>query len=312
MHLVYVFLIAGLAAGGVYYVEDFRGDVSSQLDGVNVRVATEMARMGALQQHELGVLRAEVDSSTERLSGDLDELRLEDARLSTRVRDLDETIDAIPEPVDFATLADETLDSVVKIAASSSKDAWSSQSGSGFFVSRDGYVTTNAHVILVRICDWDGKDDDWSFNCTTEKADKITVTSHSGEKLTARLVDYDQTADIAVLKVDGSHEFLEFGDSSDLRVGDQVVAFGNPLGLDFTTTIGSVSAVRNDLLGMKGVEFIQFDASISFGSSGGPLLNTDGEVVGITTLGTIFFGDFNFAVSSDHAEPIIEKMIRND
>ena len=138
--------------------------------------------------------------------------------------------------------------------------------GSGFILSEDGYVATNAHVV-------DG-------------ASAITVTTHSGEKLEAKLVGSDTTNDVAVLKVDGEDlPYVTLGSSDDLIVGDQVVAIGNPLGdLTSTMTVGYVSAKDRDVTtDGTTINMIQTDAAINSGNSGGPLFNMKGEVVGITT-----------------------------
>jgi serine protease Do len=140
----------------------------------------------------------------------------------------------------------------------------SSALGSGFVISEDGYVVTNNHVI-------DG-------------ADEILVEFFSGEELPATVVGKDPNTDIAVLKVDSETPlpFVSFGDSDTARVGDWVMAVGNPLGQGFSVSAGIVSA-RNRALSGNYDDFIQTDAAINRGNSGGPLFNMDGEVVGVNT-----------------------------
>ena len=138
--------------------------------------------------------------------------------------------------------------------------------GSGFILSKDGYVVTNAHVV--------------------EKASVIKVSTHSGEELEAKVVGTDTTNDVAVLKVEAENlPAVVLGSSDDLIVGDQVVAIGNPLGeLTSTMTVGYVSAKDRDVTtDGKTINMIQTDAAINSGNSGGPLFNMKGEVVGITT-----------------------------
>ena len=138
--------------------------------------------------------------------------------------------------------------------------------GSGFIMTADGYVTTNYHVV-------DG-------------ATKIEVTTHGGETYPAELIGYDNTNDVAVLKMEGdTFPYVTVGVSESLIVGDQVVAIGNPLGeLTNTLTVGYVSAKERDV-NTDGItiNMIQTDAAINSGNSGGPLFNMRGEVVGITT-----------------------------
>ena len=140
----------------------------------------------------------------------------------------------------------------------------SSALGSGFVISEDGFVVTNNHVI--------------------EGADEITIEFFSGSELKAKVIGTDPNTDIALLKVeaDSPLPFVSFGDSDAARVGDWVIAMGNPLGQGFSVSAGIVSA-RNRALSGSYDDYIQTDAAISRGNSGGPLFNMDGEVIGVNT-----------------------------
>ena len=140
----------------------------------------------------------------------------------------------------------------------------SSALGSGFVISEDGYVVTNNHVI--------------------EGADEITIEFFNGKELDAKVVGTDPNTDIALLKVeaDGPLPFVPFGNSDAARVGDWVIAMGNPLGQGFSVSAGIVSA-RNRALSGTYDDYIQTDAAINRGNSGGPLFNMDGEVIGVNT-----------------------------
>jgi serine protease Do len=140
----------------------------------------------------------------------------------------------------------------------------SSALGSGFVISEDGYVVTNNHVI--------------------EGADEITIEFFSGDELKATVVGTDPNTDIALLKVeaDGPLPFVKFGDSDAARVGDWVIAMGNPLGQGFSVSAGIVSA-RNRALSGTYDDYIQTDAAINRGNSGGPLFDMDGNVIGVNT-----------------------------
>ena len=138
--------------------------------------------------------------------------------------------------------------------------------GSGFLISADGYVLTNHHVI-------DG-------------ADEVTVKLSDAREFTAKVVGSDEKSDVALLKIDAKNlPALRLGDSHDLKPGQWVVAIGSPFGLDHSVTAGIVSAVgrSNQFSGQQYVPFIQTDVAINRGNSGGPLLNTRGEVVGINS-----------------------------
>ncbi|MEO0484612.1 MAG: Do family serine endopeptidase [Pseudomonadota bacterium] len=140
----------------------------------------------------------------------------------------------------------------------------SSALGSGFVISEDGYIVTNNHVI--------------------ENADEITIEFFSGDELVAELIGTDPNTDIALLKVDADVPlpFVPFGDSDTARVGDWVIAMGNPLGQGFSVSAGIVSARNRELSGTYD-DYIQTDAAINRGNSGGPLFNLDGEVIGVNT-----------------------------
>jgi serine protease Do len=131
--------------------------------------------------------------------------------------------------------------------------------GSGFVISEDGYIVTNNHVI--------------------EGADEITIEFFSGDKLKAKLVGTDPKTDIALLKVESDKPlpFVTFGNSDLMRVGDWVLAMGNPLGQGFSASTGIVSARGRELNPGTYDDFIQTDAAINRGNSGGPLFNMDGR-----------------------------------
>lgn len=140
----------------------------------------------------------------------------------------------------------------------------SSALGSGFVISEDGFVVTNNHVI--------------------EGADEITIEFFSGDELKATVIGTDPNTDIALLKVEADVPlpFVKFGDSDAARVGDWVIAMGNPLGQGFSVSAGIVSA-RNRALSGTYDDYIQTDAAINRGNSGGPLFNMDGDVIGVNT-----------------------------
>jgi serine protease Do len=165
--------------------------------------------------------------------------------------------------------------------------------GSGFIISADGYVATNNHVI-------DG-------------AEQIYVFLTDGRRLPAKLAGSDDKTDLAVLKVDtdAALPFVEFGDSDSAEVGDWVMAIGNPFGLGGSVTLGIVSARNRDINSGPYDNFIQTDASINQGNSGGPLFDMYGKVVGINTAIIARGGSslgIGFAVPGNLARPIIQQL----
>jgi serine protease Do len=167
--------------------------------------------------------------------------------------------------------------------------------GSGFIISADGMVVTNYHVI--------------------EGADSVVVYLSDGTRLPARIIGEDSGTDLAVLKVAAGHPlpFVRFGDSDTAEVGDWVMAIGNPFGLGGTVTMGIVSARNRDIQQGPYDSFIQTDASINEGNSGGPLFDMAGKVIGINTAiiaeGEASLG-IGFAIPSNLASPIVDQLMR--
>ncbi|MGK2908585.1 MAG: Do family serine endopeptidase [Sphingobium sp.] len=170
--------------------------------------------------------------------------------------------------------------------------------GSGFIVSADGYIVTNNHVVAP--------------GAEGATIDSITVTLTNREEYTAKLIGRDAASDLAVLKIEPKKAlpFVKFGDSTKARVGDWVIAIGNPFGLGGTVTAGIISAVHRNTGGGSD-RFLQTDASINQGNSGGPMFDMNGNVIGINSQilspsgGNVGIG---FAIPSEQATPVIETL----
>ena len=165
--------------------------------------------------------------------------------------------------------------------------------GSGFIISADGYIVTNNHVV--------------------DQADKVTINlqgGREGESYEAEVIGRDPETDLALLKIkaDVSLPTLSFGDSDEIKVGEWVMAIGNPFGLNHTVTAGIVSAKGRIIGSGPYDDFIQTDASINPGNSGGPLLNMDGQVVGINTLIIASGQGIGFAIPSNMAKNVINQL----
>lgn len=168
--------------------------------------------------------------------------------------------------------------------------------GSGFIIdAKNGYIVTNNHVI--------------------RDAEEVRVTLYNDDTIPAEVIGKDEKTDLAVLKIDvNGHDLtdVKFGNSDVLRVGDWILAIGNPFGLGGTVTAGIISAQQRDINAGPYDDFIQTDASINRGNSGGPMFNLDGEVIGINTAifspsgGSVGIG---FAIPSDLAKPVINQLI---
>jgi serine protease Do len=174
-------------------------------------------------------------------------------------------------------------------------------SGSGFIVSKDGYILTNNHVVA--------------------NADRVTVTLLDNRRFEAKVVGRDPTTDVAVIKVDANDlPMVALGDDAKTRIGQWVVAIGNPLGLEFTVTAGIVSAKGRSQLNLPGAQqryaiqdFIQTDAAINPGNSGGPLVNIRGEVIGINSAiasATGFNAGYGFAIPITLAKLVMDDIVQ--
>jgi serine protease Do len=165
--------------------------------------------------------------------------------------------------------------------------------GSGVVIDAKGYILTNNHVV--------------------EGADEVKVGFLDGRTVTGKVVGTDPKSDLAVVKVEGVEvRVAPLGDSDKAQIGEWVIAVGNPFGLDHTVTVGVLSAKNRSLLGGGRYEdFLQTDASINPGNSGGPLVNLDGEVIGINTMIAGIGTGIGFAVPTSMAKPIAEQLIRD-
>jgi serine protease Do len=162
--------------------------------------------------------------------------------------------------------------------------------GTGFLIDQSGHILTNHHVI--------------------EGADRLTVKLHDGRSFRATLVGSDPDTDIALIKVDSVAPLpaAPLGDSNRLRVGEWVCAIGNPLAYEHTVTVGVVSFIGRKLFDSSLDNYIQTDAAISFGNSGGPLINARGQVVGINTAISRQASNIGFAVPIDQARAVLPQL----
>ena len=213
------------------------------------------------------------------------------------------------EGIDFTTAAEKTLDAVVHVknitvntSQPTMRDLMLGQvpqrtqlgTGSGVIISPDGYIITNNHVI--------------------DASQKLSVTLNDNRTLEARIVGTDPKTDIALLKIESDEilPYATFGDSDTAKIGEWVLAVGNPFNLTSTVTAGIISAKSRDLSGDSHQSFIQTDAAVNPGNSGGALVNTNGELIGINTAITSQTGSYigySFAVPSNIAKKVIQDIM---
>ena len=173
--------------------------------------------------------------------------------------------------------------------------------GSGFIISPDGYVVTNNHLI--------------QGLTGTGTVDSVTVTTTDRREYPARIVGRDETSDLAVLKIEGRNlPFVKWGDSTKARVGDWVIAIGNPYGLGGTVTAGIISALHRGITGQGAYDrYIQTDAAINMGNSGGPMFDLNGNVIGINSALISPTGasvGIGLAIPAEAAKPVIDALMR--
>jgi len=192
----------------------------------------------------------------------------------------EEIRDIKSEQRDFSDVIEDSIKGVVSVGTEKSV-------GSGFIVNESGYIVTNRHVIF--------------------GAKQIRILTFDRNIIPAFIVGEDAFRDIALLKVSGIYSPLELADSDEQKVGDKVIAIGNPLGLSFSVTEGIISAVHR--AGPNGLnEYIQTDVSLNPGNSGGPLINTDGEVVGINNFKIGGAEGLGFALESNSMKSLINDL----
>lgn len=187
---------------------------------------------------------------------------------------------------DFSAIIDEVLQSVVSIRVNLEQGRVGQ--GSGAIINKIGYIVTNLHVI--------------------NGASAVRVTTYDGKTFNADVVvGQDSSADIAVLRINAPNlRALNFGNSEETKVGEKVIAAGNPAGLSFTVTEGIISAFRT---AQNNIKYIQTDVPINPGNSGGPLINTKGEIIGINNFKVGGFEGLGFAIASNNVKSVVEKII---
>lgn len=179
---------------------------------------------------------------------------------------------------DFSGIIENVIKAVVTIKTSAGFQ------GTGFIIEESGYVVTNAHVLA---------DESGTL------AESIQVITFEQGTKNAVFIGFDGKFDIALLKISGEYDFLKFSNSNNVQIGEKVIAIGNPLGLQFSVSEGIVSAVRRE--GINGVDaYIQTDAALNPGNSGGPLINNQGKVIGINNFKIGSGENLGFALESNY------------
>ena len=300
--IVFIVLCILLFTGSsIYYfnykMELIRQDYEMKISDSNKQLTTNLKNLQQDLQSQLGVMGSNLSSQIGFVNTNLQNFKKQNEK---EISTLSSLIDQIEQQsniklnelkdelknikiksADFSAIVNDVLPSVVSVGTNIGQ-------GSGVIIDSKGYVLTNLHVI--------------------NGASAIRVTIYSNKVYDVKeIVGYDGVADIAVLKIDAPGlKSLSFGDSSQLKVGEKVIAAGNPAGLAFTVTEGIVSAFRT---GDNNMNYIQTDVPINPGNSGGPLINTKGEIVGINNFKIGGFESLGFAISSNNVKSVANKLI---
>ncbi|MBS3063694.1 MAG: trypsin-like peptidase domain-containing protein [Candidatus Diapherotrites archaeon] len=257
-----------------------KGELATLRQGVEAK-AEELEAADTALAAQLELTTQQTNQTFESVASTMEAL---EAKRSSELTALKDQVSGLSlEAGDFSGIVDELIPKVVSIKSQGSL-------ASGAIFRQDGFIVTNYHVI-------EGKTD-------------ISITLSNKKQYKAEIIGFNQDNDLAVLKVERTGlRFFEFGNSDNVKVGEKVLALGNPLGLDFTVTQGIVSAKNRKISGLPG-EFIQTDVPINPGNSGGPLVNKAGELIGINTLKVKDQESLGFAIPSNFARSNAEEIIR--
>jgi len=267
---------------GVFSFQTYTNyQIKNKLAGINVDLASHEAILTNIGSN-LNDLREETQAQLDIVDENFD---LIDEKLqisSSQITDIKKDVADIQVlSNDFTGIIEDILPAVVSVIADRSQ-------GSGVIISEDGYIVTNYHVI--------------------NDAKKIRVLTFDNSIYTAEVIGVSKHADVTLLKIDEDKlDYLEFGDSDDIKIGERVIALGNPAGLSFSVTEGIVSALER--VGPNGLAaYIQTDVPINPGNSGGPLVNIKKEIIGINNFKIGGFESLGFAIDSNHVQDVVDEI----
>ncbi len=226
---------------------------------------------------DLQTVKTETESGLEDITQKVGGLEEKSLELEEMISDID------VRSSDFSAIVEDVVKAVVSIKTNKGQ-------ASGVIFNKNGYIMTNKHVI-------DG-------------AASVYAVDYNSQSYNVQLVGTASNVDLAVLKIqsDKTFSYLNFADSSDIKVGERVIAIGNPLGLSFSVTEGIISAV-NRVIDSTNIPYVQTDVPINAGNSGGPLVNSRKEIVGINTFKIVDTEGIGFAIPSNIAEDIAEQAV---
>ncbi len=264
----------------------FKKSTSENLNSLDTKIVQSEKSLSEKISNEVSTLNIDVDSlrkDTEKSTKALEDVIKEvEQQSNIELEKVKKDIKSVSVSAgDFSQIVEDVLPSVVSIITDRGM-------GSGVFIADNGYVVTNSHVI--------------------DSAGYVRIYTYDKKIYNAVLVGSDDSSDIAVLKINASYAPLQFDNSEEIKVGGKVIALGNPKGLDFTVTEGIVSAV-NRKVGNSPIGYIQIDVPLNPGNSGGPLVNTQGKIIGINNLKLGGLESLGFAIPSNTVKDVVNKII---
>jgi len=253
------------------------GDINQDINLIN----TEIKGM----KNSIKILSDSISLTEEKqakLEEELDSTKKDFLDIQNELKEQIDNIKSETSP-DFSDIIEDVIYGVVSVKTDVTQ-------GTGFIITEDGYIVTNSHVI--------------------ESSSYSNAITADQQTIPMELIDYSSTLDLALLKIPGSHSKLTLANSDEIKVGEKVIAIGNPYGYSFSVSEGIVSAVDRVMAGYGG-EYVQTDAAINFGNSGGPLINTQGLVIGINNLKIAGGDNMGFALESNYVFDEVNRIALN-
>lgn len=276
--VVLVILILGVGSYGGYFFHERNKELQNAIQ----KTQEDMSANMEVTRNLLTALQEEYGKKIDTVARSLEKL---DQENKAKLSDLEKEVKNVNiKSGDFSAILEDVFPGIVSIVTDVGR-------GSGAIITKDGYVVTNLHVI-------DG-------------ARIVQTVNYNKKVYGAEVIGSSAKNDIAILKINGTFNELKFGDSAKLKVGERVVAVGNPAGLSFSVTEGIISQVER-IISPKDPPMIQIDVPINPGNSGGPLISINGNIVGINRLKVSGYESLGFAIPSNTVKQVVEEIIQRD
>ena len=298
--LLIIFLVVIVIVTGsiVYYYNNEIRKLNNNILALDKETTENINGMRNDMDEDISLVQSNLSFRINQVDNNLDDLRKQNEQDVKTLNDLIESIEKqsniqleeLKQEVssiqvqssDFSAIINRVLESVVSVGTDKGQ-------GSGAIIDTDGFIVTNYHVV--------------------DNAKIIRVLTNDNQIFDAKLIGFDDLVDIAVLKIEGSFSRLRYGDSDNVKVGERVIALGNPAGLSFTVTEGIVSAVHRT--GPNNLDiFTQTDVPINPGNSGGPLVNTNSRIIGINNFKIGGLESLGFAIESNTVKEVTQDIVQ--